>query len=93
MFASDTKFDQFNFLDPLDFDGLLTEEEKMIRDSARAYAQEKLMPRIKKAYNEEKFDPLIMKEMGAQGFLGCTCHEYGLPGVSSVAYGKCSQLM
>lgn len=59
----------------------------MVRDSARQYAQEKLMPRVRKAYNEEKFDPEIMKEMGALGFLGCTHDEYGLPGVSSVSYG------
>ena len=45
------------------------------------------MPRVRKAYNEESFDPEIMREMGAQGFLGCTCKEYGLPGVSSVSYG------
>ncbi len=46
------------------------------------------MPRVRKAYNEEKFDLAIMREMGEQGFLGCTIDEYGLPGVSSVAYGK-----
>jgi glutaryl-CoA dehydrogenase len=46
------------------------------------------MPRILKAYNEEKFDTTIMREMGEQGFLGCTINEYGLPGISSVAYGK-----
>jgi len=45
------------------------------------------MPRIRKAYNEEKFDTDIMKEMGQLGFLGCTLTEYGLPGISSVAYG------
>lgn len=60
----------------------------MVRDAARGYAQEKLMPRIRKAYNEEKFDLDIMKEYGELGFLGCTSTEYGLPGVSSVAYGK-----
>jgi glutaryl-CoA dehydrogenase len=47
------------------------------------------MPRILKAYDEEHFDKEIMKEMGAIGFLGCTIKDdYGLPGVSSVAYGK-----
>ena len=66
---------------------LLTEDEKMVRDSARAYAQDKLMSRVRNAYNEETFDREIMREMGAQGFLGCTIDEYGLPGVSSVAYG------
>jgi len=51
---------------------LLTEEEKMVRDSARRYAEDKLFPRIRKAYNDEKFDLNIMKEMGELGFLGCT---------------------
>lgn len=86
-FASGAKLEKFNYLDPLCLEDLLTEEEKMVRDSARGYAQEKLMPRIRKAYNEEKFDLSIMREMGEQGFLGCTINEYGLPGVSSVAYG------
>ncbi len=64
MFGSGTKFEKFNFEDPLCLEELLTEEEKMVRDSARAYAQDKLMPRIRKAYNDEKFDVEIMKEMG-----------------------------
>lgn len=63
-FASGTKFEKFDYLDPLVFEDLLTEEEKMVRDSARGYAQEKLMPRIREAYNEEKFDLKIMREMG-----------------------------
>lgn len=46
------------------------------------------MPRVREAYNKEHFDTNIMREMGEQGFLGCTSDEYGLPGVSSVAYGK-----
>ena len=48
--ASQSKMAQFNYLDPLVLDDLLTEEEKMVRDSAREYAQSKLMPRIRKAY-------------------------------------------
>ena len=79
---------KFDYLDPLVFEELLTEEEKMVRDSASGYAQGKLFPRIKDAYNKEKFDTNIMKEMGELGFLGCTISEYDLPGVSSVAYGK-----
>ncbi len=87
-FGTGGKLEKFDFMDPLCFEDLLTEDEKMVRDSARGYAQEKLMPRVRKAYNEEKFDVGIMREMGEQGFLGCTIKEYGLPGVSSVAYGK-----
>ena len=59
----------------------------MVRDSARQFAQEKLMPGIRKAYNDESFDKHIMKQMGEQGFLGCTISDYNLPGVSSTAYG------
>jgi glutaryl-CoA dehydrogenase len=86
-FATGTKLAKFDFEDPLQIEDLFTEDEKMVRDSARQFAQEKLMPRIIKAYNEEKFDKEIMREYGAQGFLGCTISEYGLPGVSSTAYG------
>lgn len=78
---------KFDYKDPLSFDGLLTDEERMIEETAKQYAQEKLMPRIVKAYQDEHFDTNIMKEMGELGFLGCTIDDYGLPGVSSVAYG------
>ena len=86
-FAKNTKLAKFDYLDPLVMEDQFTEEEKMVRDSARAYAQDKLMSRVRKAYNDETFDREIMREMGAQGFLGCTIDEYNLPGVSSVAYG------
>ena len=46
------------------------------------------MPRVRDAYNQETFDLKIMKEMGEMGFLGCTISDYGLPGLSSTAYGK-----
>jgi len=82
-----TKWPSFNWEDPLLFDEDLTEEERMIRDSARAYAQDKLAPRILNAYRHEKFDAEIMREMGAQGFLGCTIDGYGCAGVGAVAYG------
>ncbi len=59
----------------------------MVRDSARLFAQEKLMPGIRKAYNDETFDKDIMRQMGEQGFLGCMISDYNLPGVTSTAYG------
>ena len=65
----------------------------MVRDAAREYSQSKLLPRVRKAYQEEKFDVEIMREMGEQGFLGCTSTEYGLPGVSSVAYGNLFRML
>jgi len=80
-------FEKFNFEDALNLNGLLTDEEQMIQESARNYCTESLLPRVKDAYNKESFDRQIMNEMGEMGFLGCSIPEYGLPGVSSTAYG------
>jgi glutaryl-CoA dehydrogenase len=78
----------FNWQDPLLIDSLLSEEERMIRDSAHQYCQEKLMPRVLMANRNETFDPEIMKELGALGLLGCTIEEkYGCAGVNYVTYG------
>jgi len=78
----------FKWDDPFLFDGQLNEEERMVRDSAHAFCQDKLMPRILDANRNEKFDPEIMREFGALGFLGCTiAEEYGCAGMSNVAYG------
>jgi glutaryl-CoA dehydrogenase len=77
----------FNWQDPLLLDEELSEEEKMVRDSARAYAQEKLQPRVRQAFREERFDPEIMAEFGKLGFLGSTIHGYGCAGVNYVCYG------
>jgi glutaryl-CoA dehydrogenase len=78
----------FNWEDPLDLEGQLTDEERMIRDSARAFAQDKLMPRIKDAFREERFDREIMTEAGAMGFLGVmTAEKYGGSGLNYVGYG------
>jgi glutaryl-CoA dehydrogenase len=78
----------FQWEDPLSLESQLSEEERMIRDSARAYAQDKLMPRILMANRKETFDREIMNEMGALGFLGSTLPvEYGCAGVNHVCYG------
>ena len=70
------------------FDEQLTEDERMIRDAARAYAQEKLLPRVVEAYREERIDRAILNEMGELGLLGVTLpEEYGGAGASYVAYG------
>jgi glutaryl-CoA dehydrogenase len=53
----------FNWEDPLDLESWLTEEERMIRDSARAFAQDKLLPRVKTAFRDERFDREIMKHL------------------------------
>jgi glutaryl-CoA dehydrogenase len=78
----------FNWEDPLSLDSLLSEEERMIRDSARQYCQEKLMPRVLMANRDEVFHPEIMTELGELGLLGATIPEkYGCAGVNYVVYG------
>ena len=78
----------FNWEDPLLLEDQLSDEERMIRDSARAYAQEKLQPRIKTAFNGGRIEPEIFKEMGAMGLLGTTIPEqYGGLGGGYVTYG------
>ncbi len=77
----------FKWEDPLLLDDQLTEDERMVRDSARAYCQEKLLPRVTEAHRHEKFDRDIFNEMGALGFLGSTIEGYGCAGVNHVSYG------
>ena len=78
----------FNWEDPLLLDAQLEDDERMIRDSARAYAQEKLQPRVIEAFREEKSEPGIFAEMGEMGLLGSTIpEEYGGIGAGYVAYG------
>jgi len=78
----------FQWDDPLDLKGRLSEEELMIADAARAYARDKLLPRVVSAFADERFDREIMNEMGELGFLGATLPEkYGCAGVNHVAYG------
>lgn len=78
----------FQWQDPFQLDAQLTEDERMVRDTAHAYAQDSLMPRIVEANRHEVFHPEIMTEMGALGLLGCTLPEdVGCAGVSHTAYG------
>ena len=79
---------EFDWEDPLDLASDLSQEERMVRDTARGYAQDKLMPRVLTAYREERFDREILNEMGALGLLGPTIpEEYGGAGLGYVAYG------
>ncbi|WVT77163.1 acyl-CoA dehydrogenase (plasmid) [Sinorhizobium chiapasense] len=79
---------QFQWDDPFLLEDQLTEDERMIRDTARAYAQDRLQPRIIDAYREESTDPEIFREMGELGLLGVTVSDtYGGVGASYVAYG------
>ena len=76
---------RFNWEDPLLFDDQLSEDERMVRDAARDYAQDKLMPRIIEANRNETFDREIFNELGEMGFLGSMLEEkYGCAGASYV---------
>ena len=78
----------FRWEDPLHLSSRLSEEERMVWETARQYAREKLLPRVVSAFGEERFDREIMTEMGELGFLGPTLPEsYGCAGVNHVAYG------
>ncbi|MES2183895.1 MAG: acyl-CoA dehydrogenase [Pseudomonadota bacterium] len=82
----------FQWADPFLLDQQLTDEERMIRDAAAAYCQDKLQPRVLEAFRHEKTDPAIFREMGELGLLGPTIPEqYGGPGLNYVAYGLISR--
>ncbi|MCP3731600.1 acyl-CoA dehydrogenase [Sphingomonas sp. MG17] len=79
---------RFDWQDPFALDAQLTDEERMVRDTARDYAQARLLPRVTRAFLDEDFDRAIMTEMGALGLLGATIPEsYGGAGLGYVAYG------
>jgi len=79
---------RFDWQDPFGLDAQLTDEERMVRDAARDYAQGELQPRVTSAFLDERFDREIMSEMGALGLLGPTIPEiYGGAGLGYVAYG------
>jgi glutaryl-CoA dehydrogenase len=78
----------FDWQDPFHLDTQLTDEERLVRDTARGYAQTKLLPRVTSAYLDERFDREIMTEMGELGLLGATIPEqYGGAGLGYVSYG------
>ena len=77
----------FKWEDPFLLDELLTDEERMVKESAHQFCQERLMPRVLEANRHERFDRAIMNEFGEMGFLGATLEGYGCAGVSYVAYG------
>ena len=77
----------FNWADPFSMEEQLSEEERLVRDTAKQYSQEKLLPRVREAYQKEETDPQIFREMGALGLLGSTIEGYGCAGVNYVCYG------
>ena len=85
--ATKTRWTPLNWQDPFELDSQLSEEQRMVRDSAKQYAQNSLAPRVKQAFREESTDPNIFREMGEMGLLGATIDGYGCPGVDYVCYG------
>lgn len=81
------KWPGFNWEDPFQIEAQLSDDERMVRNSARDYAQKNLLPRIQQAYRDEVTDPAIFKEMGELGLLGSTIEGYGCAGVNYVSYG------
>jgi len=78
----------FNWQDPFLLEQQLSDDERMVKDAAAAYCQDKLAPRVLQAFRNEQTDPAIFREMGELGLLGPTIPaEYGGPGLNYVAYG------
>ena len=78
----------FVWEDPLDLESELTEEERMVQNSTRGFAQSYLMPRVIEAFRDEQYDPSLLPEMGKLGLLGPTIpEEYGGAGLGYVSYG------
>ncbi|HEY0086979.1 MAG TPA: acyl-CoA dehydrogenase family protein, partial [Allosphingosinicella sp.] len=85
---ADAGITAFNWADAFALDAQLSDEERLVRDTAEAYAQERLQPRVTQAYLNEDFDRDIMHEMGELGLLGATVPvEYGGAGLNYVSYG------
>ena len=85
--AVSRKWQKLDWQDPFLLEQQLTEEQRMVRDSARQYAQEKLLPRVRDAFRAESTDPAIFREMGELGLLGSTIQGYDCPGVDYISYG------
>ena len=91
--AANTSVSQFQWDDPLELDALLSEEERMIRDTVRNFARKELLPGVAKAHRNEYFDPDIMKELGKLGILGATIEGYECAGANYVSYGLIAREM
>ena len=85
--ASKSNWQSLNWKDPFLLDQQLNDDQRMIRDTAHQYAQEKLLPRVREAFRNEETDPSIFKEMGNLGLLGSTIQGYDCPGVDYMSYG------
>ncbi|MFQ3324218.1 MAG: glutaryl-CoA dehydrogenase [Pseudomonadales bacterium] len=85
--SNGNKWQKITWQDPFLLEQQLTDEQRLVRDSAAQYAQDKLKPRVQQAFRAEETDPAIFKEMGAMGLLGSTIHGYGCSGVDYISYG------
>lgn len=84
---SGKKWQKVNWQDPFLLDQQLSDEQRLIRDTAHQYAQQQLLPRVQQAFRDEYTDRAIFNEMGALGLLGSTIDGYGCPGVDYISYG------
>ena len=78
---------KLNWRDPFLLEQMLSDEQRMVRDSANQYANDRLAPRVKGAFREERVDDSVFREMGELGLLGSTIKGYGCPGVDYISYG------
>ncbi|HSM29932.1 MAG TPA: acyl-CoA dehydrogenase family protein, partial [Woeseiaceae bacterium] len=85
--TSEASWASFSWEDPFRLEQQLTDDERLVMDTARQYAQERLAPRVREAYRDEKTDPAIFREMGELGLLGSTIDGYGCSGLGYVSYG------
>lgn len=85
--ANGKSWQKIDWQDPFLLEQQLTDEQRMVRDTARQYAQGKLLPRVQNAFRKEETDPELFREMGALGLLGSTIDGYGCPGVDYISYG------
>ncbi|MEM7197295.1 MAG: acyl-CoA dehydrogenase family protein, partial [Pseudomonadota bacterium] len=81
----------FVWQDLLGLEGILSDEERMIRDQARAFCDQELKPTIRETYRAESYDPEIIRAMGKMGMLGCTIDGWGCAGISYTGYGLLCQ--
>lgn len=85
--AKGKSWQKIDWQDPFLLEQQLTDEQRMVRDTAKQYAQDKLLPRVQNAFRNEETDPELFREMGALGLLGSTIDGYGCPGVDYISYG------
>lgn len=85
--ANGKQWQKIDWQDPFLLEQQLTDEQRMVRDTAKQYAQDKLLPRVQDAFRKEETDPELFREMGALGLLGSTIDGYGCPGVDYISYG------